>query len=245
MLRRDDDADLAVKVRPGDTSSTPVLLVHGMGGDHSTWRRLARSLRDRTVVAVDLRGHGRSDRSRFYRLDDFRDDLGFVTDRLDLGRVDVVAHSLGAHTALRFAMAHPDRVGAMVLEEPPPMPRDAADLAEEITQGSDVRDRVRGLVALGRNPAPYVRFDRVLPDAVNAQFRHADPGWWEGLGDIEASTLVVSGGDRSFLPPRHLESLAGALPRSGFTVLESGHSVHRDRPHDFARLVRRHLSTAD
>ncbi|MFT3716940.1 MAG: alpha/beta hydrolase [Gordonia sp. (in: high G+C Gram-positive bacteria)] len=243
VLRREGrNPDLAVRVHRADDHLPPVLLVHGMGGDHSTWRTVAGALDGRTVFAVDLRGHGVSQHARQYRLDDFADDLGFVLDGLGTERVDVVAHSLGAHASLRFAMGAPDRVRRMVLEEPPPMPRDAADVAEEIRPAADLPERLRGLRALAVNPQPYLRFDRVLPDAVNAQFRQADPGWWEALAAVESPTVVVSGGERSFLPTRHLRSLAEALPRGEFTVVDSGHSVHRDRPREFNAVVAGHLA---
>ena len=238
--------DLAVQVagrNPGSTEP-PVLLVHGMGGDHTTWRRLSGALTaaGREVIAVDLRGHGRSGRAQRYRLNDFRDDLAAVLDSLDLDRVDVVGHSLGAHSALRLAMAQPDRVRRLLVEEPPPMPRDDADLAEAITPTSTLAERVRGLAMLAADPRPFLRFDRSMPEVVGVQFEQADPHWWDGLQAVLAPTLVISGGDRSFLPPRHLCSLSEALTRGEFATIDAGHSVHRDRPREFLAAATAYLT---
>nr|WP_267130414.1 alpha/beta hydrolase [Gordonia crocea] len=234
--------ELAVRTS-GPPTAVPVLLVHGMGGDHTTWRAVARALRTagRRVAAVDLRGHGRSGRAASYRLDDFRDDLRFVVDDLGSGRVDVIAHSLGAQAAVRWAMAEPDRVGRMVLEELPPMPRDDADLAEDIEPTASAVDRVRGLLALAADPRPFLRFDRRIPAEVGAEFKQAEPSWWDGLAGLAAPTLVISGGDRSFLPPHHLQTVAETLPDGGFTTISAGHSVHRDRPREFLDAVLAHL----
>lgn len=236
---------LAVRVSGavGHPSLRPVVLVHGMGGDHTTWRSAAVALRlaRRQVVAVDLRGHGRSGRADRYLLDDFRDDLRHVVDALDLDRFDMVAHSLGAHTALRVAMAEPDRIGRLVLEEPPPMPRDDADLAEGIAPTASLGQRVRGLAAVVADPRPLLRFDRAVPGAVGAQFERTDADWWESLAAVTAPALVISGGSRSFLPPRHLRRVAEALPSGDFAVIEAGHSVHRDRGREFADAMTRHL----
>ncbi|ROZ89512.1 alpha/beta fold hydrolase [Gordonia sp. OPL2] len=230
---------LGVRVSGADDARPPVVLVHGMAGDHSTWRAFASVLRreGRTVVAVDLRGHGRSGHAAGYRLDDFRDDLRFVLDDLDLDVADVVAHSLGAHAALRLAMDVPDRIGRLVLEEIPPMPRDQRDLDEGIVVAASLGERVRGLGWALRNPVPLIRFDRRLPADVSSQFEVADPDWWARLGAVASPTLVISGGRRSFLPPRHLRSLSDALPDGRFVEIPTGHSVHRDRAADFAAVV--------
>ncbi|MYR08702.1 alpha/beta fold hydrolase [Gordonia sp. SID5947] len=237
LHRPTSSGDLALNVRIAgvDRDRPPVLLVHGMAGDHATWRAFARALRreDRTVVAVDLRGHGRSAHAPTYQLDDFRDDLRFVLDELDIGVADVVAHSLGAHSALRMAMAEPRRVRRLVLEEIPPMPRDQHDLDENIVVAASLGERVRGLGWAVRNPVPIIRFDRRVATAVSPQFEVADPDWWTRLQTVTARTLVISGGRRSFLPPQHLRSLSETLPDGGFTMIDAGHSVHRDRAVDF------------
>ncbi|QRY61622.1 alpha/beta hydrolase [Gordonia sp. PDNC005] len=234
---------LAVTVSGPLDPSIPVVMVHGMGGDRSTWRPLARELRarGRTVASFDLRGHGLTGRSDSYLLSDFRDDLGAVIDHIGAQQVDLVGHSLGAHTALRYAMAEPDRVRRMVLEEVPPMPRDADDLAEAITPTATFGERIRGVGALVRNPVPFLRFDRALGGPVTDAFAVAEPDWWCGLSRVTAPTLVVSGGQRSFLPPQHLRDVAYALPAGDFMTIDAGHSVHRDRPREFACAAVAHL----
>ncbi|UQE74483.1 alpha/beta hydrolase [Gordonia sp. PP30] len=247
VIQRDGEApDLALEVRrrPSGDDERPVLLVHGMGGDHGTWRRVASVLRaaGRSTIAVDLRGHGHSQRARRYGLGDFADDLGAVLDDLAVPRVDVVAHSLGAHSALRLAMTRPDRVGRLVLEEPPPMPQSAADLEEKVVPAfAGLGDRLRGIRAVVTSPMTLVRFDRTVPDQVGRQFERVDTDWWDGLGALSAPVLVVSGGERSFLAPRHLRRIADVLPNGEFTTIPSSHSVHRDRPREFTVAVRRHL----
>ncbi len=234
VLRR-DDLPLAVRISGPDDTRPPVLLVHGMAGDHTTWRRFAAALRrsGRRVVSVDLRGHGRSGHADSYRLDDFRDDLQFVVDALGVERFDLLGHSLGAHTALRLAIAQPGRVRRLVLEEVPPMPRDDADVDEGVVVSAGLGERLRGVRDVVTNPYPFLRFDRSLPDQVGTQFQVPEPDWWDALPTVSAPTLVISGGRRSFLPPHHLQTLSEALPAGRFRIIDAGHSVHRDRPAEF------------
>ncbi|MCR5979433.1 alpha/beta fold hydrolase [Gordonia jinghuaiqii] len=245
VLRRTGAPDIAVRVAGETDRGVPVVLVHGMASDNSTWRRLACALRarGRAVVSVDLRGHGRSGRAQgAYRLDDFRDDLTYVLDTLDISTVDLVGHSLGAHTALRFAMSQPSRVRRLVLEEVPPMPRDEADLSEGIAVKATLGEQIRGLLALVRNPFPVIRYDGRMGDEIIAEFDVSAPHWWSGLPGVRAAAMVISGGDKSFLPPRHLRSLSDALPDSRFVTIEAGHSVHRDRGAEFISHVEEFLA---
>lgn len=244
VLKRRAEPALAVRVAGEPNRGLPVVLVHGMASDHSTWRPLASALRrqGRPVVSVDLRGHGRSGRAQgAYRLDDFRDDLVYVLDVLGIHRADVVGHSLGAHTALRLAMHEPSRVRRLVLEEVPPMPRDEADLSEGITMKATLGEQVRGLLALMGNPFPVIRFDGRMGDEIVAEFDVCAPQWWSELPRVSASTMVISGGERSFLPPRHLRTVSEALPDSRFVTIDAGHSVHRDRRAEFIRHVEEFL----
>ena len=234
-----ESISLAVRIS-GSVADRPVVLVHGMGGDHQTWRPLARQLRarGRTVITYDQRGHGRSSRSGHYLLDDFRDDLIFLLDDLGVGEVDVVGHSLGAHAVARMAMAAPDRVRKLVFEEIPPMPRGQADLDENIAPSAGGwPERLRGAWSLARYPSPMIRFDHRMPKLVASQFQVIDTSWWGSLHAITSPALVISGGERSFLPPRHLRSVSEALPDGRFVAIEAGHSVHRDRPDEYNRRV--------
>ncbi|NLG48128.1 alpha/beta hydrolase [Gordonia sp. (in: high G+C Gram-positive bacteria)] len=235
--------NLAVDVSGRLEGQTPVVLIHGMGGDHTTWRPAAKVLRaaGRPTIAVDLRGHGRSEHADSYLLDDFSRDIERVVQELGLDRFDLVGHSLGAHAALRYAMGSPDRVRRLVLEEVPPMPRDDADLAEQIAPSATLGERVRGLRALAANPGPFLRFDRALPATVTGQFDVPDRLWWERLGAVDAPTLVISGGARSFLPGRLLETVAEALPDGRFVTIDAGHSVHRDARPEFLSALSRHV----
>lgn len=82
----------------GDGESSAVL-IHGLMGDSGTWFELAPWIADHgyTVTMVDLRGHGRSDRSSSYTTEDFAADLvETLPDHVDL----IGGHSLGGRVLL-------------------------------------------------------------------------------------------------------------------------------------------------
>lgn len=78
-------------------TATPVILVHGITESAVTWDPLIERLRvDRRVVAMDLRGHGRSGSADRYDLEAMAGDVIAVSTTLGLDRPHLVGHSLGA-----------------------------------------------------------------------------------------------------------------------------------------------------
>jgi pimeloyl-ACP methyl ester carboxylesterase len=89
----------------GGGGSPPLLLVHGWTCDHSYLApQFEHFGRNHRVVAVDLRGHGESDKpQQRYTIEGFADDLAWLCDQLKVNRPIVVGHSMGGVIALAFA----------------------------------------------------------------------------------------------------------------------------------------------
>ncbi len=108
----------------GADSGSPVVCVHGTRDHGASWETVAGVLVSRgyRVIAPDLRGHGRSDHNgplKSYDLRDFVGDVDAILCQPRMHPVILVAHSLGSLIAVRYTSAHPERVRAMVLVEPP------------------------------------------------------------------------------------------------------------------------------
>jgi pimeloyl-ACP methyl ester carboxylesterase len=87
----------------------PVLLLHGLSSNARYWERLARQLSDRSLVALDQRGHGLTGQPPHappfpsgYAMEQLLDDAAFAISELGLGRPVVVGHSWGATVALEL-----------------------------------------------------------------------------------------------------------------------------------------------
>ena len=103
-----------------DANAPVVVLVHGIGGDVDGWEYVRDILiRDgMSTVALDVRGHGYSAhprRFKDYKMDLILKDILHVLDAEHFDRVILVGHSGGAILALNFALAHQDRLQALVL----------------------------------------------------------------------------------------------------------------------------------
>jgi len=105
----------------GDLAYPPLLALHGWLDNAGSFDALAPLLAPHwRVVALDLRGHGRSSHlapGAWYHYVDYFDDIRAVVGRLGPAPVDLLGHSLGGTLASLFAAACPERVGRLLLVE--------------------------------------------------------------------------------------------------------------------------------
>ena len=109
---------------------TPVVLIHGLGGSTYSWRFIAPALaRTHKVIAVDLKGFGRSDKvfdTAYSPLDQARLVAAFLAGR-GLRNVTLVGHSLGGLvamlTTIELQRRDPTRISRLVLIDTPALPQ--------------------------------------------------------------------------------------------------------------------------
>ena len=106
-------------VRAGrDVGTAPVLLLlHGLGADHTTWDPVIDQLGRRyTVIAPDLLGHGQSAKPRAdYTLGGYANGMRDLLTVLGIDKVSLVGHSFGGGIAMQFAYQFPERTERLVL----------------------------------------------------------------------------------------------------------------------------------
>ncbi|MGA8332457.1 MAG: alpha/beta hydrolase [Mycobacterium sp.] len=98
-------------------SGPVILLIHGIGDNSTTWNTVQSKLAQRfTVIAVDLLGHGQSDKPRAdYSIAAYANGMRDLLSVLDIERATVVGHSLGGGVAMQFAYQFPQLVERLVL----------------------------------------------------------------------------------------------------------------------------------
>jgi pimeloyl-ACP methyl ester carboxylesterase len=115
-ITTDDGVGLEVEVA-GDGPG--LLLVHGFTGAKEDFTDHVPALaRDYTVVIFDHRGHGVSDKPddrSAYTLDRLADDVVEVADGAGLDTFRLLGHSMGGMVARKVALAHPERVDALIM----------------------------------------------------------------------------------------------------------------------------------
>lgn len=261
---------LRLHVERGGTGP-PLLLLHGFMGAAASWSALTDELSPRfTTLAVDLPGHGRSTAPSSparYSLDRFADDLELLLDALGIARIAALGYSLGGRAALRFALAHPDRCAALVLESASPGIADGAARARRAASDHALADDldqcgVRAFVDRWEQ-LPLWESQRTLPAAIRAAQREirvanrgaglanslrgagagADPSVHDRLGGLDVPTLVVAGAlDEKYVSIGR--AMSALIPSVRLTVVpRAGHAVHLEQPVALAEVVGAFLSS--
>jgi pimeloyl-ACP methyl ester carboxylesterase len=187
---------------------TPLLLVHGTGSDHTTWRVAGPLLAlHRSVHALDRRGRGASSDGATYAAGRELDDLAAVADALadrHGGPIAVFGHSLGGRLAIAATARTPAIALVVAYEGAPGRPGDPASRDHEI-----LLDRLREDVARGDHDAALARFlaeGAGLPPDELAAFRSSD--LWAGRA--ATASLIVREFDAALHDPAiGLDALGG------------------------------------
>ena len=110
--------------RVGDPAAPSIVLLHGLSGSRLGYRAVVAHLVARgglDVIAVDQRGHGESTWATLdaYDAPSYAADVAALIEALHLAPAVVVGHSLGGVVAAALAVARPDLVRGLFLEDPP------------------------------------------------------------------------------------------------------------------------------
>ena len=230
-----------------------VVLLHAVGLDGTFWGVLPERLAAfRTVVAVDLLGHGGSpDAPRPGRMAAQVDSVAALVERLGLGRPTVLGLSFGGMVAQQLALARPDLVGALVLAATPG--RIAPEAREAILKrGADAEaDGMDAVVAatLERWFTPAFRASEPALRVAGRLRADHPSNWaaaWEAVAEHDAldrlsavavPALVVAGEDDAATPLAAEEALANALSARLAVVPAAPHMLQIERADEFAEIV--------
>jgi pyruvate dehydrogenase E2 component (dihydrolipoamide acetyltransferase) len=180
----------------------PLVFLHGIGGTQSTWQAVLPAFAAHyRVCAVDLPGHGKSDKpapeTADYSLVGMGRAAAQALDALHLVPAVLIGHSLGGAVAMQVALENPEIVSRLVLV-------DCAGLGTEINpelldrvEAEPSREEARKLLDLFFYDPRYI-----LESGVEDTYRQRmEPGAQEALRTIAAANFGRSG-QRTGLPPR-------------------------------------------
>lgn len=257
-LRRLRDINVACRLAG---AGRPVVLIHGLGQDHTIWTNLQDALTDRRTLSYDLRGHGSTTLGEGVgTVSQLGDDLIAVLDWI--GPATVLGFSLGGVIALWAAAERPDLVdGVIAVATSSVVGRAAADgLDERIALFEDGDDDAirRQVLADTRlqlaNPSvdaeavaaariAAIRERRGYINAARAVRGMREQPLNDHLERITKPVLVIGGERDVWCPRRAAEIMLEHLPGASFEELDGvGHLMTEDAPERLAAVVHRWLN---
>ena len=243
-------ANLYYTHHQGSSSSRPpVILIHGAGSSHLSWPAEIRRLRDISVYAIDLPGHGKSSGTAYHRVSGYQPALMEFLAQLEINKAVLVGHSLGAAIALQFALDQPQHVAGLVCISAAASFQIDPTLIE-LFRFSQVQPRALELLALYFAPQHgksdwYPKLQKSLPTIRNTLWfadlrasEHFDLR--SKLSQINTPTLVLSGEEDPLVPISSAAYLTRQLPNGRLVSYpHHGHMLMLEDPVMVAGEVQR------
>jgi pimeloyl-ACP methyl ester carboxylesterase len=260
-----------VKLHYLDTGSGPVLLcLHGTSMTAHCWGHLAASLRDSfRVIALDMRGHGRSDRpATSYTVAEMAGDVAALLRQLGLKDVTIIGSSVGTQVAVSVAASNPDLIAGLILSDPSFFVTDT----EIVKYLRSHHTRKRNYPTREEAEA----YCRALPQrsglkpglhelAMQGDFREEADGSWSWAYDLGAITkvflnlstdqsadiaavkcpvLILNAERSNVLAGEQANTLLGRFRDAKLVpIADSNHTIWGDQPEKLAQLSREFMSS--
>ena len=230
----------AIDISPDHPARTMVF-IHGYGGNAAQWiYQLRRFSDDSRVIALDLRGHGLSDKPEDwdYTVEQHVADIDAALDVLGVtGKFVLLGHSFGGAIVTQYAVTHPERVEKLVL----------------VASAGEYRIALSSRFALAL-PTPLLNFAHAIylkrwfsptPTVMKAMHRNAVSQWigWSMFRDLIPPTLVIRGHNDWVFPPKYFAEVARAIPNAeDVDVGASAHMVMLERRDAVNRAIERFVA---
>ncbi|MGE0547756.1 MAG: alpha/beta fold hydrolase [Kofleriaceae bacterium] len=235
-----------------------VLMVHGFASTHATWSALIKKIpaKQYRVIAIDLRGAGKSTVTESgYSIEQSVADIEEFAKAKGLDKFTLIGHSLGGGIAASYALAHPERVEALVLIDPlatfglAKLPKEAYDwFAGAQTTPEGKKAVVEG--AFQKSKTGKLNVDAATVKAAMAGAETWGPAIWKGqlesmksfditkkVAGIKAPTLIIYGKNDAVIPldgMTNYKQIPGSLDK---VIDKASHSPQLEAPAEVSKLV--------
>lgn len=239
------------------TSNSPVVLIHGLFGSLDNLGVLARDLgQDRTLLQLDLRNHGLSERSDEMNYPAMAQDVVETLDEYGIEKAIIIGHSMGGKVAMALTAVAPERIDKLVLI-------DIAPVAYHVRRHDEIFAAINAVTEAGiksRSQAAarmreYIKEEGViqflLKSFVEGVWKFNVPVLWDQYEQIvgwqplpawDHPALFIRGGDSPYVDESHREALLSQFPKArAHVVAGAGHWVHAEKPEAVLRAIHRFI----
>ncbi|MEM7097552.1 MAG: alpha/beta hydrolase [Pseudomonadota bacterium] len=255
---------------PGEDPRVKALCLHGGAAQAHWFDFVVGPLIDKyRVLSLDLRGHGDSDWGPpdQYNYLDFAKDTGDFIEKLGIGPVLLMGHSMGGMVSIVTAAEYPETVGMLVVID--------SMMRMSHKRAAELRTIGTGKGKAFESREAYVEGFKIRPETISAapevtrhmaacscrEFedgqwrnkfdrnvyaqRHPIEGYtyWAKIGGAKTQALVIAGSHSNRITQEVRKNLLSAHPAISFSTVENaGHHVTLDNPAGFVDALTSHLS---
>jgi pimeloyl-ACP methyl ester carboxylesterase len=251
----------------GDPGAPPVVLLHGLTGDHRAWAEVVGPLSEAyRAIAVDLRGAGKSgapDDPTTATMARYAEDLRELLDALEIDICALAGCSFGGMVALQFATTWPERVAALIASDSSaarehPAYDETMRGREARIEGMEALAARKGMHALAKQAAEGIR-DPFLAAGVRAKYierplagflaachaRRTRPNLVPLLRGRLTMPVLLAWGERDELASAAAVMTAELPGARVLTFRGAGHGLPMVRGPEFARELLDFLETVE
>ena len=236
------------------------MVLHGLLGSSRNWLSAGADLaKEREVVALDLRNHGKSPHAEPMTYAAMVEDVLAWLDARGWSKVELMGHSMGGKVAMALACRHPERISRLIVVDI--APKDYLSHAHRAEFAAMNELRVDKLESRGE---AELRFEARVSDWAMRKFlatnleRNEGGGWrWminlpvltASLPELERSplaegerfagpTLFVTGGKSRYVQAGDVGAIEAHFPGAQVEVIAgSGHNPHMEARAEFVKAV--------
>jgi len=248
-------------------SGSPVLLLHGFGGFLETWVFNIPPLSKRyQVYAIDLPGHGLSDKSESCYTTAFAiEHAADIMEALGIKRAILIGHSLGGAVSINIALSLPERVSKLVLVNSAGLSRTLpwlyrlsslpvlGNILVSLAVGPTLersnkrlfynspvlpKDMLDDIRANSSRPEVKETLLRILRHNVGLRGPRPEAILTDRLPQLKAPTLFIHGAQDKLFPLEHVREAFGMVPNSRVKIFDQcGHCPHVEKIAEFNETV--------
>ena len=233
------------------STTTPILILHGLFGSSQNWQTFARQLSrsDFRVISVDLRNHGRSFHHKIHTYEAMAFDLLCLIKENLTEPVNILGHSMGGKVAMLFSSLYPEYVNKLAIIDIAPVKylHSQIDKVEALLRADISKCSKRSEVeAIIRKDFPdqreraffmlnLIRKNERFTWKINLEAlqSHMDDIMNFPKVDTEFNkpTLFVAGSESDYMSATHQKKIHKIFPNYKLDIIKnSGHWVHIDKP---------------
>lgn len=238
--------------RVGGGAGAPLLLVHELGGDMTSWDPAlsAGIAADRPALRFDWRGAGMTEKIRGpFDIDVMAKDIAEVVRASGFGDgapIDMIGIALGGGVAIAVAARYPEMFRRLIVTSPAINAASEEGRARMLARADGVEEKGMRPFAEASHGVSYpeiLRTDPALYEWYRKKWIAQDPTSFAGhnrmlaqmdetpnLAKIKAKTLVLSGVHDPLRPPANVKAIADQIPGVEYEELETGHFMHVQTP---------------